>query len=78
MTTINPSFKGTYNVPISELQKMNVNDRNAIGEQTANFVLQGGKIEQTDKDVVVTVPFEKEQAYEALLAKYNIQADKTN
>ena len=72
MTAINPNFKGTYVMPKAD------KDLKEIGEQTAKLVLQGGKIMQTDNDVVVTVPFEKEQEYEAILAKYNIQANKTN
>lgn len=78
MTAINTNFKGTYTMPKTELYNKDEKDLRAIGEQTANLVLQGGKIMQTDKDVVVTVPFEKEQEYEAILAKYNIQANKTN
>lgn len=78
MTAINPNFKGTYVMPKAELQKKDDKDLKEIGEQTAKLVLQGGKIMQTDNDVVVTVPFEKEQEYEAILAKYNIQANKTN
>lgn len=76
MSSINTNFKGTYTMPKAELYKKDEKDVKALGEQTAELVLQGGKIMQTDKDIVVTVPFEKEQDYEALLAKYNIQAKK--
>lgn len=78
MTAINPNFRGTYTMPKAELLKKDKKELDEYSEQTAKLILQGGKIMQTGKDVVITVPFEKEQEYEAILAKYNIQANKTN
>ena len=76
MTQINPAFRGSYSIPIAELKTKNPQDLAEYGRKTAEIVTQGGKIEQTDDSVIVTVPFEKEQDYAAVLAKYNINAQK--
>ncbi len=78
MTQINPAFKGSYTVSIQELKKQDPKALEQYGYDTAKIVMDGGNIAQTNDGVKVTVPFEKEQAYEALLAKYNIQAQKSS
>ena len=76
MTQINPAFKGSYTVSYQDLMKQDPKKLEEYGNETAKIVALNGKIEQTEEGVKITVPFEKEQQYEALLAKYNIQANK--
>ncbi len=80
MTAISPAFRGTYTVPYEKLMEMEQKTPDklkAYGEETAQIVMQGGDIQRTEQGVAVTVPFEKEQEYAAILAKYNIQANKS-
>ena len=77
MNSVNPAFKGSYTVAYNDLKQKDVKTLEEYGNETAKILAPDGSIEQTDTGVKVTVPFEKEQAYEALLAKYNLQAQKS-
>jgi hypothetical protein len=80
MSAISPvNFKGTYFLPYQELKNLKTEDKTksqAFGRETGVFILDGGsKLEQTQEGLKVTVPFEKEQQYEALLAKYGLSTN---
>ena len=77
MNKINPAFKGSYTVSYQELMNKDPKKLDEYGQETAKIVMNGGKIMRTDDGIKVTVPFEQEQQYEAILAKYNIQAQKS-
>lgn len=74
----NVSFKGTYVIPYGELNSMDKEKKAQYGSEAAKIIMQGGKIEQKNEGVTVTVPMEKEQEYLAMLAKYNIKHNKEN
>lgn len=74
----NVSFKGTYVIPYGELNNMDKQNKEEYGRKSAEIIMQGGKIEQTNDGVKVTVPLEKEQEYLAMLAKYNLKHSSAN
>ncbi|MDR1168764.1 MAG: hypothetical protein LBK53_07775 [Heliobacteriaceae bacterium] len=70
------SDRVSYTIPSNQLVNMNPANKREYGRESAGIILQGGAIELKKDGVHVNIPYEKEQEYLAMLAKYNIEARK--